>query len=108
MAAGEATVQAVYPDARNPFAHPSLLADEGLDAWTVPELWIMGGPKPNRWVDITDTFDDKIAALQSHVSQVAHRPELPDFVRGWGVRLAEAAGLPHGRLAEGFMAVDVP
>ena len=33
---------AVYPDARNPFAHPELLEAEGLEPWTVPELWIMG------------------------------------------------------------------
>jgi LmbE family N-acetylglucosaminyl deacetylase len=108
MAAGEAAIQAVYPDARNPFAHASLLRDEGLQAWTVPQIWVMGGPRPNRWVDITDAFEDKINALQSHVSQVGHRPELPDFVRGWSVRLAEAAGLPEGRLAEAFMVVDVP
>ncbi|MFI5101362.1 MAG: PIG-L deacetylase family protein [Actinomycetes bacterium] len=108
MAAGEAAIQAVYPDARNPFAHPVLLQDEGLDAWTVPEIWVMGGPRPNRWVDVTDAFDDKIAALQSHASQVAHRPELPDFVRTWSGRLAEAGGLPEGRLAEAFMVVAVP
>src|SRR4051812_21966374 len=40
LAAGEATVCAVYPDARNPFAHSALLAD-GFEAWTVSELWIM-------------------------------------------------------------------
>ena len=33
---------AVYPDARNPFAHPELLDVEGLEPWSVPELWIMG------------------------------------------------------------------
>jgi len=108
MAAGEATLQAVYPDARNPFAHASLLQDEGLDAWSVPELWVMGGPRPNRWVDITDTFEDKIAALRSHASQVAHRDDLPDFVRSWSARLAAMGGLPEGRLAEGFMVVQVP
>ena len=31
LAAGEAAIQAVYPDARNPFAHPTLLQDEGLE-----------------------------------------------------------------------------
>ena len=36
-AAGEAAVAAVYPDARNPFAHPELLAEEGLEAWSVRE-----------------------------------------------------------------------
>ena len=108
MAAGEATIQAVYPDARNPFAHPALLVEEGLDAWTVHDVWVMGGPRPNRWVDITDTFDDKIAALQQHVSQVAHRDDLPVFMREWGTRLAEQGGLPEGRLAEAFMVVAVP
>ncbi len=34
---------AVYPDARNPFAHPELLA-EGLEPHTVPEIWLMAAP----------------------------------------------------------------
>jgi LmbE family N-acetylglucosaminyl deacetylase len=108
MAAAEATVQAVYPDARNPFAHRTLLLDEGLDAWTVTDLWVMGGPKLNRWVDITDTFDDKIAALRAHVSQVGHRDNLPEFIREWGARLGEMGGLPTGHLAEAFMVVSIP
>ena len=40
LAAGEAAVCAVYPDARNPFAHPELL-DEGLEPWSVAQLWVM-------------------------------------------------------------------
>ena len=35
LAPGEAAVCAVYPDARNPFAHPELLDDEGLEPWSV-------------------------------------------------------------------------
>ncbi len=34
LAAGEAAVCAVYPDARNPFAHPELLDVERLEPWT--------------------------------------------------------------------------
>jgi len=108
MAAGEATIQAVYPDARNPFAHPTLLQDEGLDAWTVKELWIMGGPAPDHFVDITDTFDAKIAALRAHESQTSHMENLEEFIRGWVTRSAEAAGFPEGRLAEQFMVVSLP
>ena len=37
LAAGEATFCAVYPDARNPYAHLSL-ADDGFEAWTVSEV----------------------------------------------------------------------
>ena len=60
MAAGEAAIQAVYPDARNPFAHPSLLDDEGLDAWSVSEVWVMGHPTLTHYVDITDAVDRKV------------------------------------------------
>lgn len=102
LAAGEAAIQAVYPDARNPFAHPSLLRDEGLDAWTVPEVWVMSSAGPTHFVDVTDTFDTKIAALHAHVSQTAHMDNLAEFVGGWLTRNAEAAGWPEGRLAEGF------
>ena len=53
LAAGEAAVCAVYPDARNPFAHPELLDEEGLEPWSVGELWIMGGPEANVAVETT-------------------------------------------------------
>lgn len=108
MAAGEAAIQSVYPDARNPFAHPSLLADEGLDAWTVQEVWVMGHHTITHHVDITSTFDRKIAALKAHVSQTAHMPDLEGFVRGWGTRLAEQAGYPEGHVAEGFFISVMP
>ena len=108
LAAGEAAIQAVYPDARNPFAHMSLLNDEGLDAWTVPEVWVMASDRSEHYVDITDTFDAKIAALRSHVSQTAHVDTLEEFVRSWAGRNAVAAGLPEGCLAEAFMVVSIP
>ena len=106
-AAGEAALAAVYPDARNPFTHTSLLEDEGLEAWTVHDLWVMGGPTPNHWVDITDVFDKKVAALRRHVSQTAHMDDLEDLIRGWATNQAGAAGLPDGRLAEPFRRVTV-
>jgi len=108
MAAGEAAIQAVYPDARNPFAHPSLLDDEGLEAWSVSEVWVMGHPTLTHYVDITDTFDRKIAALRAHESQTGHLEQLEDFIRGWATRNAAAAGLPEGRLAEAFFIATMP
>lgn len=105
LAAGDAAIQAVYPDARNPFAHASLLADEGLDAWTVDEVWVMAGPAPDQVVDITETFDTKIAALRAHESQTAHMDELESFIRGWGEAVAQRFDLPEGRVAEAFQVV---
>lgn len=106
LAAGEAALCAVYPDARNPFAHPELFRDEGLDAWTVREVWVQGGREPNRYVDVTDTFDRKIAALRAHVSQTAHMDGLEDRLRGWLTDNARRGDLPDGRLAEIFQVVE--
>lgn len=108
MAAGEAAIQAIYPDARNPFAHTSLLQDEGLEAWAVPEVWVMAHPTLTHYVDITGTFPRKVAALKAHESQTAHMDDLEGFVRGWAERNAEVAGLGKGRLAEGFFLASIP
>ncbi len=108
MAAGEAAMQAVYPDARNPFAHPSLLDDEGLDAWSVPEVWVMAHPTLTHYIDITDAFPRKIAALRAHESQTAHMEDLEGFIRGWAARAGGLAGFEEGRLAEGFFIVSIP
>jgi len=107
LAAGEAALCAVYPDARNPFAHPGLKLDEHLTEWTVPEVWLMGtGERADRYVDITDTFDTKIAALRCHVSQIGHVENIADRLRDWAIANGTAAGLPTGRLAESFRAIN--
>lgn len=105
-AVGSAALDAVYPDARNPFAFPELLADEGLQAWTAREVWINGGLTPNHYMDITQTFPRKIAALRAHESQVGGREDLEDTLRGWLARAAAQGGLPEGRLAEVFQVLD--
>jgi LmbE family N-acetylglucosaminyl deacetylase len=105
-AAGEAALCAVYPDARNPFAHPELLHGEGLRPWVVREVWINGGPEINHYVDVTGTFDRKIAALRAHVSQTAHMDDLAERVGGWLVAAAKEAGLPKDRLAEAYQVIE--
>ena len=106
-AAGDATVDAIYPDARNPFAHPALLLDEELEPWTVPEIWLMASPRAEHVVDVTEQFDRKIAALHAHVSQTAHMEDIAGFVRPWLEGNARAAGLAEGRMAERFQVVSV-
>jgi len=107
LAAGEASVCAVYPDARNPFAHPELLA-EGLEPHTVGEIWMMAAPNPNRAVDVTDTFDRKIAALRRHRSQVGEGEWLDERIRTWVEAGGRQAGLGEGQLAELFRVVATP
>ena len=107
LAAGEAAVCAAYPDARNPFAHPELL-EEGLEPYAVAEIWMMAAPGTNRVVDVTDTFDRKIAALLCHRSQVGDGEGFEARIREWLSAGARAAGLPDGRLAESFRVVPCP
>ncbi len=101
LAAGEAAIDAVYPDARNPFAHPELL-EEGLEPHTVPNLWVMAGPNANLAVDTTEWLPQKVAALACHKSQGADHPDIEVRMREWGRSNAATAGLPDGRLAELF------
>ncbi len=106
LAAGEAALCAVYPDARNAFAHPEL-AVEGYEPWTVPEVWLAGGPhEPNRFTDVTPVFDRKLAALTCHASQITDPESLEANLRGWNQGVAERGGLPEGSLAEAFFAID--
>jgi|KBSSwiStaDraftv2_1062776.scaffolds.fasta_scaffold32013_3 LmbE family N-acetylglucosaminyl deacetylase len=98
LAVGEAVTSAVYPDARNEFAHMDL----GLDPWTVREMWFVSGPDPDHAVDVTDTFDRKITALRAHVSQTRHMSDLEGILRERLSTLASSCGLPEGRLAEAY------
>ena len=106
LAAGEAAVCAVYPDARNRWAHPEL-ADEGLEPWTVDALWLgIGHDGATHYVDITTAVDRKIDALLSHKSQLPDPGATETMVRSWTGATAQAAGLPEGRVAEAMRVVN--
>ena len=106
LAAGEATVCAVYPDARNRWAHPEL-ADEGLEPWTVDALWLgVGREAPTHYIDITSTIERKIEALLSHKSQLPDPDATETMVRGWTSGFAQQVGLGEGCFAEGVRVVS--
>jgi LmbE family N-acetylglucosaminyl deacetylase len=107
LACGDATLAAVYPDARNPFAHPELLDDEGLEPWEVSEVYLSTGMAADTdvFVDITDTVDRKIEALLSHTSQMPDPEGTSARIRAWASDTAERAGMTPGRLAEGFLRI---
>lgn len=104
LATGEAAICAVYPDARNPFAHPELLR-EGFEPHTVEELWLMASPRTNLAVDITGTFDRKMSALLRHESQLPDPGATTERMRAAASGAARAAGMADGALAEVFQRV---
>jgi LmbE family N-acetylglucosaminyl deacetylase len=106
LAVGESAACAVYPDARNRWAHPEL-ADEGLEPWTVDEIWLGAGTAgPTHYFDITSAVDRKIEALLSHKSQLPDPDGTETMVRGWTSAIAEVAGLSAGRFAEAMRVVN--
>lgn len=105
LAAGEAAICAVYPDSRNPFVFTALL-DEGFEPHTVRQVWVMSAQAPDRFVDTTQQFDRKIAALLRHESQHSDPEGMRVRVRSWNAALAATGGLPEGSLAEAFVVIE--
>jgi LmbE family N-acetylglucosaminyl deacetylase len=77
-AAALASFDAIYPAARNRNFFPELL-EEGLLPHAVNRIYFFGTADPNTWIDISETIETKIEALQAHKSQV----EAFEDLRGW-------------------------
>ncbi|HET9014786.1 MAG TPA: PIG-L deacetylase family protein [Thermomicrobiaceae bacterium] len=100
---GITTVDSVYPTARDPLYFPEHLAG-GLEPHKVAELWLYGAEYPDTFIDITDTFADKINALKAHASQVGQAETLEERLR----ERAKDVGAPQGiELAESFKVVKM-
>ena len=80
--AARVTLDAIFPYARDIHAYPDLL-EEGLQPHKVREVLLWGSPDTNYRVDITDTFDIKMAALRCHKSQISDEryPEMEKRMR---------------------------
>jgi LmbE family N-acetylglucosaminyl deacetylase len=99
-----AAVDAVYPAARNAMAFPNLVLHEGLEPHTVKWLYLFFTEHPNAWVDVSDTLEVKITALERHESQLRQPAELAERVREW----AREAGAEIGvAAAEDFRVVEI-
>ena len=105
IATGEATMCAVYPDARNPFAFAGQPCAE-LDDWAVAEVWVMLGADAHDFIDITSQLDRKIRALRCHESQHRDPDAMEERVRAWWKSIAAERGRPENTSAEVFRVVD--
>jgi LmbE family N-acetylglucosaminyl deacetylase len=90
--AGMCALDAVFPAAGNPLFFEELL-DEGLEPWTVSEVWLGWTQEPNRHQEVTGFMDAKLKALGLHRSQVVDQP---GFFERWLPLEAEEAGKKIG------------
>jgi LmbE family N-acetylglucosaminyl deacetylase len=107
-AAGQAAVDAAFPAVGNPSAFRDLLS-EGLQPYKVREVWLYftSGAHVNHWVDVSDTIEQKIAALEAHVSQIgdwARSGGLRKEMLKWAAEEAERHKLGY-QYAEGFQRI---
>ena len=103
---GQVVLDAVYPYARDRLSYPEHLK-EGLTPHAVKELLLWGSDEPDTFFDITDKFDQKIAALKCHHSQVGRHAEKD--LREWVETRAREAGQKIGvQYAEQFHRVVIP
>ena len=101
-AAGQATLDAVFPLARDRLTFPELLAG-GYEPHKTSTILLVNFNENNFMVNIGDSFETKIRALQAHPSQFSDL-EGASWVRKMAEKQGELAGC---ELAEGFVRIDI-
>jgi len=104
-AAAQATLDAVFPLARDRLTFPDLLNDEHLEPHKVEHVLLINfGGEHTFYVYITDVFETKVQGLLKHVSQFSDAAAIRTMLE----QHAAAAGAKTGsKYAEGFIRVDV-
>jgi len=101
-AAGQATLDAVYPLARDRLTFPELLT-EGYEPHKTTTVLLVNFDQGNYAVDIADTFETKLKAVKAHVSQFGNLDGTT-----WLQDMARIQGRDTGHaLAERFVRIDI-
>ena len=104
-AVSEAVYDALYPACGNRFFYPRLL-EQGLLPHCVKEIFF--GPltaEPNFYVDISETIDLKLKALECYRSQLGDRDGIRDFIRDWAREVGAPKSIPF---AEAYRRIAMP
>ena len=104
---GQVCMDAVFPYCRDHLFYPEHKA-EGLTPFKVGEMYLTGAEEPNKYVDITETFDLKMKAIACHVSQVGnHAGDWESWVktrRAQMEAMSKERGMP---LSEAFHRIEI-
>ena len=104
---GQVCMDAVFPYCRDHLFYPEHKA-EGLTPFKVGEMYLTGAEEPNKYVDITETFDLKMKAIACHVSQVGnHAGDWENWVktrRAQMEAMSKERGMP---LSEAFHRIEI-
>lgn len=103
-AAGQATLDAVFPLARDHLSFPELLAKEHLAPHKVATVLLLNFKKHNYTVDISGVIEQKMQALAAHASQMPDLQATQKRMRAMAAQAGSHAGVPY---AETFMRIDI-
>ncbi len=98
-AAGQVTLDAIFPAARDHLFFIELWQDEKLEPHNVREVWVSGTLQPNTVIDVTEYWGVKINALHEHKSQIGDPVEFTEKMRS---RIAEGSSLDAPRYEEKY------
>jgi LmbE family N-acetylglucosaminyl deacetylase len=91
-AVGRATLDALYPDARDHLFFPEQLHDEGVEPHVTPEAWLIMSRVPDLFVNISSTIDQKISARLKHASQHSDANALDQAFRARAAEIGKSVG----------------
>ena len=103
--AGQVTLDAVFPYARDHLHFEELWKEEGLEPHKTATILFWGTEQADTFIDIESSLETKIKAVKAHESQVARltETELEQFIK----EEAEKAGKEDGlKYAESFRRVN--
>jgi LmbE family N-acetylglucosaminyl deacetylase len=104
-AIGAATLEAIYPTARDRLNFPEMERDEGLQPHKVLTVYLAGANDPDVRVDVTETIELKIKALYEHKSQITDMEAMAQRVRQRAVDDASPNEFP--RYVEQFKVIQL-
>lgn len=103
-AAGQATLDAVYPLARDHLSFPELDTTEHLAPHNVATVLLVNFDRTNYAVNITDTIEKKMAALAAHASQMPNLAATQTRMRSVAAQSGKDWGVQY---AETFLRIDI-
>lgn len=80
-AIGAATLEAVFPTARDRLNFIEHERDEGLETHKVGTVYIAGAAEPTHTVDVTDAVERQIKSLRAHKSQISDMDKMAERIR---------------------------
>ena len=90
-AAAQAALDAAAPASAMPLLWPEAGAPHG-----VRQVYVFGNDEPNVWVDVTETIEQKIAALKQHASQMGDW-DPTEMIKEWNAETGKEKGLAYAK-----------